>query len=132
MTLTWQVREPPIPPVAVLGRDRVVAPLAAAVARALGRQADLRVAHAPGLLLVLGDAGSLPWVDGAVWLGRDHGLLVPTDRTVDVSGDLVAAAVERASGAAQVQVLLPDAILASDVPVGPPDPALLAELGAVR
>ncbi|MGN6696185.1 MAG: hypothetical protein ACTHN0_18540 [Aquihabitans sp.] len=131
MSLTWRTREPPLRPVAALARGRVVAPLARAVASALHRGADLSVAAGSDHLLVLGDPEAIPWVDGVDWLGRDGRLLLPTARQPELSADLVAAAVEQRTGVRPIQILLPDALLVSEVPVGPPDPRLLAELGGV-
>lgn len=86
LPLTWSARAEPL-------RVRAVAARGDA-ARALGRRvvalddvalAALTAVAGDGLLIVLGD--ELPWVDGAVYLGRDPdapGLLLPTALTPSV------------------------------------------------
>ena len=70
--VAWVAREPPLPPVAAAATGHAASTLArrlldgddAALAR-------LRAVAGRGLLLVLGDAGALPWVDGVTYLCRD-------------------------------------------------------------
>jgi hypothetical protein len=84
---------------------------------------------ASGLLVVLGEAGELPWVDGSVYLGRDPeapALLLPTTHEPALPLPLVERALlARSGGAAGVSwVSPPYAVL-----VGPP---LLASVQAAR
>ncbi len=82
MPITWRARERPLAPVAVAGTGAVAHDLA----RRLLAETDealsgVRAVAGAGLLVVLGDEGSLPWVDGVVYLGADpraRSLLLPT------------------------------------------------------
>jgi len=95
-------------------------------ARALARRllaredaalARLRGAAAPDLLVVLGDPAELPWVDGAVYLGKDAAaptLLLPTTREPSVPLPLLERAFARAAAAPPpLAVLLEPPLLAS-------------------
>lgn len=56
----------------------------------------LRGVAAPGLVVLLGAAGDLPWVDGAMYLGTDPRaprLLLPTQLVPDVAIDVFERAV---------------------------------------
>ena len=82
LPLRWQTREPPLAPIAAAATG----PAARALAQRLLAMPDDRLSTltgvaGPELLLVLGPEESLPWVDGAQYLGRDPdapGLLLPT------------------------------------------------------
>ncbi len=116
--VSWQPRTAPLDPVAVAARGRA--------ARALARRlllcdddalARLHGTAAPDLLVVLGDAADLPWVDGAVYLGKDAAapaLLLPTTREPSVPLPLLERAFARAGVAAPpLAVLLDPPLLAS-------------------
>ncbi|HEX7181678.1 MAG TPA: hypothetical protein VF756_07535 [Thermoanaerobaculia bacterium] len=123
--MTWRPRAAPLDPVGLAVRGEAARELARRLLargdEALGR---LQGVAAPGLLVVLGDpleAGAdLPWVDGAVYLGRDPGapaLLLPTAREPSAPLPLVERALviqARASGASPpFAVLLDPPLLAS-------------------
>ena len=94
--VSWVARDAPLPARACLMRG----PAASAAAVRLLSLSDSRLAAltacaADGLLVLLGDEAALPWVDGAVYLGRDPaapGLLLPTNRVPAVPLDLFARA----------------------------------------
>ena len=118
--IRWSTREPPLPPVAVAGTG------AAAVAlRAKAKNTDLRAAGNDDWIVLLGDAADLPWADGAVYLGWDAGLLVPTTRTLWPPADLVHAAIRQNAGDG-LAVLLPGRLLLSPVPARHLDPSKLS------
>ncbi|MEU6238231.1 hypothetical protein [Kitasatospora sp. NPDC047058] len=73
------------------------------------------------LLLVLGDGDDLPWADGARYLGRDAGLLVPTTARPGPAAALWRRALGAADG--QLCVLVPGRALVADPPppAGSPD-----------
>jgi hypothetical protein len=108
---------------------------AAAVAlatRLLARDDDalrrLAGAAAPGLLVILGDAADLPWVDGIVYLGRDPGapaLLLPTALAPDVPAPLLERALLARGGGAPLAVLLDPPALVPTGGARPLDRALL-------
>jgi hypothetical protein len=122
----WRPRAAPLEPVGIAVRGDAARMLAQ---RLLARDdealARLSGVAAPDLLVVLGDAAELPWVDGAVYLGKDAdapALLLPTTRMPSAPLPLV----ERA-------------LLARARPAGtsPPyavltDPPLLASAQAAR
>jgi hypothetical protein len=80
--LAWTARRYPLEPLAAVAHG---APALALAARLLAR-GDEELARLRGLagadfLLVAGESGDLPWVDGVAYLGRDPdapALLVPT------------------------------------------------------
>ena len=86
-------RSPPLPPRAVVGLG--------AAARALGLRLfdgpdetlrQLNVVAGDGLLVALGPADLLPWVDGAIYLGSDAAapaLLMPTTQATALHPQLV-------------------------------------------
>lgn len=94
--ITWAAREPPLEPIAVAG---VGAPALALARRLLdrddehlGRLRGVAASGAPAMLVALGPAEELPWVDGVVYLGRDPlapALLVPTILRPEVHPSLV-------------------------------------------
>lgn len=125
-------------PIAIQWRPRLV-PLAPAAAIAVGaasqdfarrllRETDARLGALMAvagdeLLLVLGDAAALPWVDGVVYLGRDPAapsLLLPTHQEPIVHAGLLEGALLRAAGAKNP----PWAVL--------PSSSLLVPVGAAR
>jgi hypothetical protein len=126
-------RAVPLAPVAVAARGPAAAALAARLAgrddAALGR---LSAVSAPGLLLVIGAAEELPWVDGVVYLGKDPAapsLLLPTALEPDVPAPLFERAIlarARAAtrGGAPLSVEPPIVVLV--------DPPALAGAGAAR
>jgi hypothetical protein len=60
------------------------------------------------LIVVLGDAAALPWIDGVVYLGRDDAapdLLLPTALAPTVPARVLATAVCWAAGPAPIAVL---------------------------
>jgi hypothetical protein len=82
--LAWRPRSYPLAPVAAAAEGPVSRVLAA---RLLERDDDalarLRGIAGAGVLVLLGEAEQLPWVDGVVYLGRDStspALLLPTNR----------------------------------------------------
>ena len=78
----WRVREPPLAPCAVLARGEVAQRLARRLlALPQDRCSRLRGVAGEDVLLVLGAAEDLPWVDGVGYLGVDPAapaLLLPT------------------------------------------------------
>ncbi|GAA2796692.1 hypothetical protein RMN57_35700 [Kitasatospora sp. CM 4170] len=120
--LHWERREPPLPAAAVLALGDAVPALAAAARERLRAGARLGVLldDDPGLpaadhaLLVLGAEADLPWADGARYLGRDAGLLVPTTARPGPA----AALWRRALGAVEGQLcaLVPGRALVADPP----------------
>lgn len=118
MRLEWVRREPPLAPAAVAATGAALAPLREATAARLPDQ-ELRVVADDNWLVVLGN--DLPWADGAIYLGWDSGVLVPTTSMPRPPIGLLRAALP----AAELTVLLPDRLLLSQAPRRPADPALL-------
>jgi hypothetical protein len=117
----WGPRAEPLEPLAVAGEGAV----ALALARRVLSETDARLAEwsgvaGTGVLVLLGPAGSLPWVDGAVYLGRDSAapsLLMPCALVPDVAVSML----ERALLARVGNAGTPVAVLSASghlVPVG--------------
>lgn len=122
---SWRPREPPLEPVAVAAVGATISRLRARLLRfddeALAR---LEGVAGPAVVLVLGPSESLPWVDGALWLGRDPsapGLLLPTATEPSIAIDLYATVVRRRAGdvAGELAVLPRHGLL---IPTGPARP----------
>jgi len=112
IAVRWTPREAPLAPVAVAA----VGDRARALARRLLRDDlplpldRLRGAATGDALVVLGAAPDLPWVDGAVYLGKDvkaGSLLVPTNMAPSVPID----ALERALSGRFADVAPPVVVL---------------------
>jgi hypothetical protein len=118
ISVVWRPRSTPLDPVGVAARGESARALAR---RLLARDdealARMSGAAAPELLVVLGDSADLPWVDGAVYLGKDASapsLLLPTTREPSVPLPLVERAFARAAGAPPpLAVLLDPPLLTS-------------------
>lgn len=124
--VSWRSRSAPLEPVGMAARGATARALAR---RLLARDDDalarLSGVAGPELLVVLGVAADLPWVDGAVYLGRDAdapALLLPTTREPSMPPVLA----ERAL-VARAQVLNATPPLAVLL-----DPPLLASVQAAR
>jgi hypothetical protein len=113
-----------LPPLAVAG----VGPVALALARRALAADEAALARwsgvaGPGVLLLLGEAESLPWVDGVLYLGRDSAapaLLLPCTLAPDVAPALLERALlARAAQASPLAVLPTSSLL---VPTGPARP----------
>jgi hypothetical protein len=125
----WRIRGEPLRPAAVFGAGPIAARLVAALLERIERGADVEVHAGHDLVLAIGDADNLPWVDGAVWLGAEAGMLVPTTLELTPEPHLVARAVAKAVGAdAAWIVLTPDGIVVGRRAVGRPDLGRLREL----
>lgn len=124
LPVTWHLREPPLEPVAVLGTGRVARLLASAVRPEA--VSALRIAASADSLLIVGEIDHLPWVDGARYLGREDGLLVPTTRRSSVPADLLRAALAEAMPGQEFAVL-EGRVFASPAPTAGADPRWLQE-----
>ena len=129
--VAWSPRDPPLPALAVVG----VGPVALALARRVLAVEDAALARwsgvaGPGVLVLLGDTESLPWVDGVVYLGRDAAapsLLLPCTLAPSVAPALLdRALVARARAGTPLAVLPRSGHL---VPVGAARPVSRETLG---
>jgi hypothetical protein len=127
---SWHRREPPLAAVAVLGVGTVATALAAATHLRLADGAALRTVADPEYLVVLGDEATLPWVDGARYLGWDGAALTLTTHQVLPSADLWRATALAAKGAdpASLVIVLPEQVLIAGSAVADADPVALAAL----
>lgn len=134
LPVRWGPRSEPLEPLAVAG----VGPVALALARrALASDeavlASWQGVAGPDVLVLLGASASLPWVDGAVYLGRDPGapaLLLPCALAPDMAPSLLERALLARPGKA---VSTPLAVLPSThqlVPVDAARPVARASLVA--
>jgi hypothetical protein len=130
--VAWSPRALPLHALAVAG----VGPVALALARRALAVDDAALARwsgvaGPGVLVLLGDAESLPWVDGVLYLGRDPAapsLLLPCTLAPDVAPALLdRALVARAEAGTPLAVLPRSGHL---VPVGTARPVSRETLGA--
>jgi hypothetical protein len=86
----------------------------------------LRAVFSTDAFLVLGDAEQLPWADGAAYLGREDGLLLPTTEAPSVPADLLRCALTSTVPGPEYAVL-PDRLYAFSAPAADPDPGWLAQ-----
>jgi hypothetical protein len=122
--IAWRPRSAPLEPVGMAARGEA----ARALARRLLARSDEDLARLTGvagqdLIVLLGNAGDtalLPWVDGAIYLGRDArapSLLLPTNREPTVPLPLVERALVLRAGHSKAEpplaVLLDPPFLAS-------------------
>jgi hypothetical protein len=130
----WSPRATPLAALAVAG----VGPVALALARRVLAADDVACARwsgvaGPGVLVLLGDTATLPWVEGVVYLGKDPAapaLLLPCTLVPQVALALLERAlVSRAGGATPLAVLPRSAHL---VPVGAARPVSRDSLDAWR
>ena len=129
--VTFCPREDPLDPVCVVGIG--------AVGRALARVVRARISHdgerlsgmvARDIVLFMGEAGRLPWVDGVLYLGRDPRaprLLLPTQQGPSVPIDAFERAIRRRAPhlAGPLAILLEPARILSVAEARPVDPATL-------
>ncbi len=129
----WLTRDVPLPSVAVVARAAAVAGLARSTLRRLGAGAELAASASDDVLLVVGAETDLPWSDGAVYLGWDGGLLLPTTLHLVPSAAVIAPAARRCSEPNDLVVVLPGQVLITKVPRPQIDRAQLSRLaGDVR
>ncbi|MES1245732.1 MAG: hypothetical protein ABUT39_29265 [Acidobacteriota bacterium] len=84
LPVAWRPRPVPLDPVGVAARGGAARTMARRLL-ARGDEALSRLSGVagPDLIILLGDATALPWVEGAAYLGRDAhapSLLLPTNR----------------------------------------------------
>jgi hypothetical protein len=121
--IAWRPRAAsPLEPVAAVALDEAAKRLCAALlSRTDGALGALRGVAGRALVVVTGDAGALPWVDGVVYVGRDPeaaALLVPTMLTTALPIALVERALLAVHAGAPLVVL--------------PRPALVVPLAEAR
>ncbi|MHA7627533.1 bpX5 domain-containing protein [Corallococcus sp. M7] len=117
LPVRWRPRALPLEPVAVAG----VGPVALALGHRASRAEDSVLASwngvaGPDVLVLLGTAASLPWVDGAVYLGRDPlapALLLPCSLEPEVAPSLLERALLAGQGDAPLAVLPASGMLVS-------------------
>ncbi|MFC4018436.1 hypothetical protein ACFOW4_10850 [Micromonospora sp. GCM10011542] len=129
LSLRWRRRDEPLPAVAVAASGAVVTQLGADALMRVTAGAHLRacVGREQSWLVVLGDEADLPWADGAVYLGWDGGLLVPTLAQPWPCADLLREPLRRLTKQQTGLIaLLPELVLAGPLPREPLDPARLA------
>ncbi|SET96254.1 hypothetical protein [Stigmatella erecta] len=132
LPVTWRPRPEPLAALAVVG----VGPVALALARrALAAEDGALAAWSgvagPGVLVLLGEAARLPWVDGAVYLGREPAapsLLLPCALAPDVAPALLERALARQAAAGGPLAVLPHSGYL--VPVGSARPVAREALDA--
>jgi hypothetical protein len=100
----WSQRAEPLEPLAVAGEG----PVALALARRVLSETDARLSAwsgvaGDGVLVLLGPATSLPWADGAVYLGKDPAapsLLLPCALMPSVAASMLERALLSRAGLA--------------------------------
>ncbi len=132
LPVTWRPRPEPLAALAVAG----VGPVALALARRALAAEDPHLGAwsgvaGPGLLLLLGQTETLPWVDGAVYLGKDPAapsLLLPCALAPDVALALLERALVAHAAAGTPLAVLPRS--GHLVPVGAARPVARETLAA--
>ncbi|WP_433132840.1 hypothetical protein ACQPWW_14225 [Micromonospora sp. CA-240977] len=129
LSLRWRRRDVPLPAAAVVAADAVVPGLRADTLLRVTAGAHLRACagREQGWLIVLGDRADLPWADGAVYLGWDGGVLVPTLSQPWPCADLLREPLRHLTDEpAGLIALLPGLVLTGPLPQEPLDPRWLA------
>ncbi|MEU8424769.1 hypothetical protein AB0C15_28250 [Micromonospora sp. NPDC048835] len=129
LSLQWRGRDTPLPAAAVAASGAVVAELRADALMRVTAGAHLRACagREQGWLIVLGDRAELPWADGAIYLGWDDGVLVPTLAQPWPCADLLREPLRHLTNQQTGLIaLLPGLVLAGPLPREPLDPARLA------
>ncbi|MET8280602.1 hypothetical protein [Micromonospora sp. NPDC005174] len=128
LSLRWRRRDVPLPAAAVAASGAVVDGLRADTLLRVTAGARLRACAGrdQSWLVVLGDRTDLPWADGAVYLGWDDGVLVPTLAEPWPCVDLLREPLRRRTAQPSGLIaLLPGLVLAGPLPREPLDPARL-------
>lgn len=111
VAVAWRPAAVPLPPEAVVARGDAARRLAQRVLNDAAVRESLRGVCAPGVLVLLGRAEHLPFVDGVTYVGRpfaEAGVLWPTALEPSVDARLVErAAVLRAARVAAPWVWVP-------------------------
>ncbi|MGC4812199.1 hypothetical protein ACLQ29_16885 [Micromonospora sp. DT228] len=129
VSLRWRGRDVALPAAAVVAADAVVPELRADTLLRVTAGARLRACagREQSWLIVLGDLADLPWADGAVYLGWDGGVLVPTLAEPWPCADLLREPLRHLTQQpAGLLALLPGLVLAGPLPQEPLDPGWLA------
>lgn len=110
IAVDWIARDLPLTPrgVVALSPAAVIAAARRLYARDAAGLAELRVLAAPGILVLLGPEGALPWFAGAVYIGAvptTPDLLMPTLLQPTVPEALLLPALRRQYGRPQLLVL---------------------------
>ncbi len=122
--LEWVVREPPLAPIAMLCRGLAASTLAKSLFYDEARRLSCVLVGSGDVLLAIGD--DLPWIDGATWLGRIDGLLLPTTLKPAVATTIVLDALFANRQRTSIAVVTPHIALVAVMPVGPPSLDVLA------
>jgi hypothetical protein len=80
--------------------------------------------------VIIGDEADLPWSDGAVYLGWEAAVLVPTTRAPIPRTALIADSARREAGTHDLVIVLPQTVLYTPFPRPIADPAQLTNLTA--
>lgn len=130
--MTWSPRLEPLDALAVAGVGAVAVALARRALAADERQLSAWSGVAgSGVLVLLGETHSLPWVDGAVYLGRDSAapsLLLPCALAPEVAPALLERALVAQAAAGTPLAVLPRAGLL--IPLGSARPVARETLAA--
>ena len=107
ITPRWILREPPLSPVAVACRGESAQRLAHRVLELDDETLQkLGGVTTHDCIVLLGESDDLPWVDGAIYFGRDQlapSLLLPTTQTLDVPLDIFERAIATSSTRSNIQ-----------------------------
>ena len=124
----WRDRDVPIKAAAVVAHEAAVPGLARSACSRLRAGAGLTAAVGHGYLVIIGDEADLPWSDGAVYLGWEAAVLVPTTTEPVPRTALIAEAARREAGPHDLVIVLPQVVLHTPNPRPITDPAQLADL----
>lgn len=133
LSVEWVEREPPLEVAAVVAIGESARRLAhRCLDRAAPSGAGWSACVGSHSLLVIGSGDDLPWVDGAVYLGWDGGILLPTALAPAIPVDLLALAARRRVGAVVDDVVAcwGSVVVVSPRPSGDLDVARLAGMVA--
>jgi len=123
----WRDRDVPIRAAAVVAQGAAARALARSTQSRISAGASLSAACGHGYLVIIGDEVDLPWSDGAVYLGWEASVLVPTTQAPVPRTVLIAEAARRVSGTDDLVIVLPQTVLHTPSPRPIADPAQLID-----
>ena len=121
----WRDRAVPLRAAAVVAHGAAARDLARSARSRISAGASLSAASGHGFIVIISDEADLPWSDGAVYLGWEAAVLVPTTQEPIPRTALIAEAARRTACTHDLVIVLPHTVLRTPNPRPIADPAQL-------